>query len=263
MTAAFQPTKDANPRAKTRQTHEKLLENAASKPDQRIRGMRILLIEDDQNAAEFILKGLAEQGYVSDHARDGKDGLFLAASEKYDVMIIDRMLPGLDGLSIVKMLRATGNQVPAIFLTTMAGIDDRVEGLDAGADDYLVKPFAFSELLARIAALLRRPPISETKTVLRAADLEMDLLTRTVRRAGRAIDLQPQEFRLLEYLMRSEGRVVTRTMLLENVWDFHFDPQTSVVETHISRLRAKIDKGFGSDLLRTIRGVGYCLRENV
>ncbi len=263
MTAAFQPTKDASPRAKMRQTHEKLLENAASKTDQRTRGMRILLIEDDQNAAEFILRGLAEQGYVADHARDGKDGLFLAASEKYDVMIIDRMLPGVDGLSIVKMLRATGNQVPAIFLTTMAGIDDRVEGLDAGADDYLVKPFAFSELLARIAALLRRPPISETKTVLRAADLEMDLLKRSVRRAGKIIDLQPQEFRLLEYLMRSEGRVVTRTMLLENVWDFHFDPQTSVVETHISRLRAKIDKGFGSELLRTIRGVGYCLRENV
>jgi two-component system, OmpR family, response regulator len=222
--------------------------------------MRLLLIEDDQNAAEFILKGLAEHGYVADHATDGKDGLFLAASEKYDLMVIDRMLPGLDGLSIVKMLRATGNHSPVIFLTTMAGIDDRVQGLDAGADDYLVKPFAFSELLARIAALLRRPPISETKTVLRVADLEMDLLKRSVRRAGRTIDLQPQEFRLLEYLMRSEGRVVTRTMLLENVWDFHFDPQTSVVETHISRLRAKIDKGFDTPLLHTIRGAGYMIR---
>ena len=263
MTATTQPTRGASLRAKTRKTHEKLVESAAPNADQRAKGMRILLIEDDQDAAEFILKGLAEHGYVADHSAEGKDGLFLAASEKYDVMIIDRMLPGLDGLSIVKMLRATGNHIPVIFLTTMAGIDDRVQGLDAGADDYIVKPFAFSELLARIAALLRRPPISETKTVLRAADLEMDLLKRTVRRAGRTIDLQPQEFRLLEYLMRSEGRVVTRTMLLENVWDFHFDPQTSVVETHISRLRAKIDKGFGSELVRTIRGVGYCLREDV
>jgi two-component system OmpR family response regulator len=262
MIAITQPTKSANLRAKTRQTHEKLLESATPKTDQRAKGMRILLIEDDQNAAEFILRGLAEHGYVADHATEGKDGLFLAASAKYDCMIIDRMLPGLDGLSIVKMLRATGNQVPAIFLTTMAGIDDRVQGLDAGADDYLVKPFAFSELLARISALLRRPPISETKTVLRTADLEMDLLKRTVRRAGRAIDLQPQEFRLLEYLMRSEGRVVTRTMLLENVWDFHFDPQTSVVETHMSRLRAKVDKGFDAVLVRTIRGVGYCLRDH-
>jgi two-component system, OmpR family, response regulator len=240
-----------------------LVESAtAARADKRAKGMRILLIEDDHNAADFILNGLAEHGYVADHATEGKDGLFLAASEKYDVMVIDRMLPGIDGLNIIKMLRATGNQVPAIFLTTMSGIDDRVEGLDAGADDYLVKPFAFSELLARISALLRRPPISETKTVLRAADLEMDLLKRTVRRAGKVIDLQPQEFRLLEYLMRSEGRVVTRTMLLENVWDFHFDPQTSVVETHISRLRAKIDRGFGLELLRTIRGVGYCLRED-
>ena len=224
--------------------------------------MRILLIEDDKDAAQFIRKGLGERGYVCDHAPEGKEGLFLAASEKYDVVIIDRMLPGLDGLSIIKMLRATGNHVPAIFLTTMAGIDDRVEGLDAGADDYLVKPFAFSELLARLSALLRRPPVSEIKTVLRMADLEMDLLKRTVRRAGRPIELQPQEFRLLEYLMRSEGRVVTRTMLLENVWDFHFDPQTSVVETHMSRLRAKIDKGFDAVLVRTIRGVGYCLRDH-
>lgn len=222
--------------------------------------MRILLIEDDESAALFILKGLKEHGYVTDHACDGKDGLFLAASEKYDALIIDRMLPGLDGLSIVKMLRATGVKAPAIFLTTMSGIDDRVEGLDAGADDYLVKPFAFAELLARLAALLRRPPVSEEKTVLRVGELEMDLLRRTVRRAGRSIDLQPQEFRLLEYLIRSDGRVVTRTMLLENVWGFHFDPQTSVVETHISRLRAKIDKGFDSELIRTVRGVGYSLR---
>jgi two-component system OmpR family response regulator len=175
-------------------------------------------------------------------------------------MIIDRMLPGLDGLSIMKMLRTTGNHTPALFLTTMSGIDDRVEGLEAGADDYLVKPFAFAELLARLGALMRRPAVSGVRTMLRVGDLEMDLLKRLVTRAGRTIDLQPQEFRLLEYLMRSDGRAVTRTMLLENVWDFHFDPQTSVVETHISRLRGKIDKGFETELLKTLRGVGYCLR---
>ena len=222
--------------------------------------MKLLLIEDDARMADFILHGLKEHGHVADHAANGKDGLFLAAGEKYDALVIDRMLPGLDGLSLLKMLRATNNHVPAIFLTTMDGIDDRVEGLEAGADDYLVKPFAFAELLARLSALTRRPPVSDVKTVLRVGDLEMNLLKRTVGRAGTAIELQPQEFKLLEYLMRSEGRVVTRTMLLENVWDFHFDPQTSVVETHISRLRAKIDKGFGKDLLKTMRGVGYTLR---
>ncbi len=222
--------------------------------------MKLLLIEDDTRMADFILRGLKEHGHVADHANNGKDGLFLAAGEKYDALVIDRMLPGLDGLSLLKMLRATNNHVPAIFLTTMDGIDDRVEGLEAGADDYLVKPFAFAELLARLSALARRPPVSDVKTTLRIGDLEMNLLKRQVQRAGKAIDLQPQEFKLLEYLMRSEGRVVTRTMLLENVWDFHFDPQTSVVETHISRLRTKIDKGFGNDLLKTLRGVGYALR---
>ncbi|MGE3875897.1 MAG: winged helix-turn-helix domain-containing protein [Parvibaculaceae bacterium] len=224
--------------------------------------MRALLIEDDESASEFVAKGLKESGFVVDCASAGKDGLYLAITEKYDVLIVDRMLPGLDGLSIVKMLRAAGNHTPAIFLTTMSGIDDRVEGLDAGADDYLVKPFAMSELIARLSALLRRPPVSNVKTTFRVGDLEMDLLKRSVRRAGKAIDLQPQEFRLLEYLMRSDGKVVTRTMLLENVWDFHFDPQTSVVETHISRLRAKIDKGFATELVRTIRGVGYSLRDD-
>lgn len=222
--------------------------------------MKLLLIEDDTRMADFILRGLKEHGHVADHANNGKDGLFLAAGEKYDALVIDRMLPGLDGLSLLKMLRATNNHVPAIFLTTMDGIDDRVEGLEAGADDYLVKPFAFAELLARLSALARRPPVSDVKTTLRIGDLEMNLLKRQVQRAGKAVDLQPQEFKLLEYLMRSEGRVVTRTMLLENVWDFHFDPQTSVVETHISRLRTKIDKGFGKDLLKTLRGVGYALR---
>ena len=244
--------------------HEELVKSV--KPSEQVRwtkDMRALLIEDDKDTAQFVCKGLKEQGYVVDCASEGEEGLYLAATEKYDVLIVDRMLPRLDGLSVVKMLRSTGNNAPAIFLTTMSGIDDRVEGLDAGADDYLTKPFALPELLARLSALLRRPPLSETKTVLRAADLEMDLLKRSVRRAGKTIDLQPQEFRILEYLMRSEGRVVTRTMLLENVWDFHVDPLTSVVETHISRLRAKIDKGFKSPLVRTVRGVGYSLRNDV
>lgn len=222
--------------------------------------MKLLIIEDDERMADFIKRGLKEHGHVVDHANNGKDGLFLAASEKYDALIIDRMLPGLDGLSILKMLRSTGNFTPAVFLTTMSGIDDRVEGLEAGADDYLVKPFAFAELLARLGALMRRPPVSDVKTEIRVGELEMNLLKRIVTRAGMVIDLQPQEFKLLEYLMRSEGRVITRTMLLENVWDFHFDPQTSVVETHISRLRAKIDKGFKSEMLKTMRGVGYSLR---
>ena len=263
MITTIRPMKGANPSVRMCETQKERVSGASgSGTDQKATGMRILLIEDDQDTAGFIRNGLAGHGYVCDHSAAGKDGLFLAATETYDAMVIDRMLPGVDGLNIIRMLRATGNRVPAIFLTTMSGIDDRVEGLDAGADDYLIKPFAFSELLARISALLRRPPISETKTVLRAGDLEMDLLKRTVRRAGKTIELQPQEFRLLEYLMRSEGRAVTRTMLLENVWDFHFDPQTSVVETHISRLRAKVDRGFGVELLRTIRGVGYCLRDH-
>ena len=222
--------------------------------------MKLLLIEDDRQLADFIVKGLKEHGHVPDHAADGKDGLFLAASGKYDALIVDRMLHALDGLGIVKMLRATDNHTPVLFLTTMTGIDDRVEGLEAGADDYLIKPFAFAELLARLGALARRPPVSGVRTALRVGDLEMDLLKRSVTRGGKPLDLQPQEFRLLEYLMRSEGRVVTRTMLLENVWNFHFDPQTSVVETHISRLRGKIDKGFNQELLKTLRGVGYCLR---
>lgn len=225
--------------------------------------MKLLLIEDDSRMSEFIAGGLKEHGHVVDCAVSGKDGLFLAASEKYDALIIDRMLPLLDGLSIVKMLRVTGNHVPVILLTTMDGIDDRVEGLEGGADDYLTKPFAFAELLARLGALVRRQPLNDVRTVLKIGELEMDLLKRTVVRAGKVIDLQPQEFRLLEYLMRSEGRLVTRTMLLESVWDFHFDPKTTVVETHISRLRAKIDRGFGTEMLRTIRGAGYCLREDV
>lgn len=224
--------------------------------------MKILLIEDDASSAEHIAKSLRQHGHVVDHAVDGRDGLYLAAAEPYDVMVIDRMLPTLDGLGIVKTIRGAGVKTPVLFLTTLGGIDDRVEGLEAGGDDYLVKPFAFAELLARLHALVRRPPLTAVETALKVGDLEMDLLKRSVVRAGRPVELQPQEFKLLEYLMRHEGRVVTRTMLLEHVWEFHFDPQTSVVETHISRLRAKIDRGFDRALLHTIRGAGYCLRDS-
>jgi two-component system OmpR family response regulator len=222
--------------------------------------MKILLIEDDAEMAAYLANGLRENGHVVDPVANGRDGLFLAAGERYDLMIVDRMLPDLDGLGIVKTVRGAGVKTPVLFLTTMGGIDDRVEGLEAGGDDYLVKPFAFAELLARVNALARRPPLNTIETVLRAADLEMDLLKRTATRAGRRVDLQPQEFKLLEYLMRHAGRVVTRTMLLENVWEFHFDPQTNVVETHISRLRSKVDRGFDTELIRTVRGAGYCLR---
>ena len=221
--------------------------------------MKVLLIEDDAETAAYVANGLKELGHTIDLAATGRDGLFMAASGGYDLMIVDRMLPGMDGLSVVKTVRATGNKTPILFLSTMSGIDDRVQGLDAGGDDYLVKPFAFAELVARINALGRRPALNDVQTVLRAGDLEMDLLKRTVTRAGKPIDLQPREFRLLEYLMRNAGRVVTRTMLLEQVWDFHFDPKTNVVETHISRLRAKIDKGFDHEMIRTVRGAGYSL----
>ncbi|HZP88094.1 MAG TPA: response regulator transcription factor [Burkholderiales bacterium] len=222
--------------------------------------MRILLIEDDPETASYIATGLQEHGHVVDQARTGKDGLMLAIGEPYDVLIADRMLPELDGLSIVKAVRAAEVRTPVLFLTTLGGIDDRVSGLEAGGDDYLVKPFAFAELLARVNALARRPPMSAAQTTLRVEDLEMDLLKRSVSRKGQRIDLQPREFRLLEYLMRHAGEVVTRTMLLEAVWDFHFDPQTNVVETHISRLRSKIDRGFQAPLIHTVRGAGYCIR---
>lgn len=222
--------------------------------------MKILLVEDDAETADYIAKGLAESGHVVDRAADGRDGLFLAGGGGYDVLVVDRMLPHLDGLGLVRALRAAGVRTPALFLTARAGVGDRVEGLEAGADDYLAKPFAFAELLARINALARRPPLQAEPTVLRVADLEMDLLKRSVSRGGKRIELQPREFRLLEYLMRRQGEVVTRTMLLEGVWDFHFDPKTSVVETHISRLRAKVDKGFGTELIHTVRGAGYAIR---
>jgi two-component system OmpR family response regulator len=222
--------------------------------------VKILVIEDDAETAAYITGGLHQHGHVTDHAANGRDGLFLASSEAYDVLVVDRMLPGLDGLGIVRTLRATGQSTPVLVLTTLGGIDDRVEGLDAGGDDYLVKPFAFAELLARLNALARRPPLTQVVTALVVADLEMDLLKRTVRRGGTHIDLQPREFQLLEYLMRHADRVVTRTMLLEDVWDFHFDPKTNIVETHISRLRAKLDRGGDPELIHTVRGAGYMMR---
>ncbi len=225
--------------------------------------MKLLIIEDDTETAAYITKGLNELGHVVDHVANGRDGFFLAGASRYDVAIVDRMLPGLDGLTLVKKLREEGVGTPILFLTNLGGIDDRVEGLDAGGDDYLTKPFAFSELLARINALARRPAISATETVLRCADLEMDLLQRTVSRGERTIELQPREFTLLECLLRHAGRVVTRTMLLEMVWQFHFDPKTNIIETHISRLRTKVDKGFGCDLIHTVRGSGYVLRAPV
>jgi two-component system, OmpR family, response regulator len=223
--------------------------------------VKILVIEDDAQTLGYIERGLRAEGHVVDPTANGRDGLLLAAAERYDVVIVDRMLPGLDGLAIVKTIRSAGVKSPVLFLTALGGIDDRVAGLAAGADDYLVKPFAFAELLARVHALARRPPLAEPAAVLRVEDLEMDLIRRTVVRADGLIELQPQEFRLLEFLMRNAGRIVTRAMLLESVWDFHFDPRTSVVETHISRLRAKIDRGFETPLLHTVRGAGYRLGE--
>lgn len=222
--------------------------------------MRVLIIEDDTEVANFISKGLQESGHLALHVADGKEGLFTAASEEFDVMIVDRMLPHVDGLTIIQTLRASGNDTPALILSALGDLNDRVKGLKAGGDDYLVKPFAFSELLARLEVLLRRMRNSAPDTALRVGDLEMDMLSRRVTRAGRHIDLQPREFRLLEYLMKHEGQVITRTMLFENVWDYHFDPLTNVIDVHISRLRRKIDKDFDRPILHTIRGAGYVLR---
>jgi len=221
--------------------------------------MRVLLIEDDAETADYIRDGLTQAGHVVDRATSGNEGIVMALEDNHDVMVVDRMLPGLDGLSLVKTIRTAKIATPALFLTAMGGVDDRIDGLEAGADDYLVKPFSFAELSARLAALARRPPMKTEETVLMVADLEMDLVRRVVKRAGQMIQLQPREFVLLENLMRSEGRVLTRTMLLENVWNFHFDPSTNVVETHISRLRTKVDKPFDRELIHTIRGAGYSL----
>lgn len=222
--------------------------------------MKVLLVEDDEATADYVSGGLKEHGHVVDRAANGRDGLFLAADGSHDVMIVDRMLPGMDGLALVRTARGAGVRTPVLFLTTLGGIDDRVEGLEAGGDDYLVKPFAFAELNARLHALARRPPMAAVQTVFRIADLELDVVRRSVTRGGRRLDLTPVEFRILEYLMRHAGQVVTRTMLLEQVWDFHFDPRTNIVETHVSRLRSKVDREFGAELIHTVRGSGYCLR---
>jgi two-component system OmpR family response regulator len=224
--------------------------------------MRILLLEDDANTAAYVSKGLEEEGHTVDHIPDGRDAVAAAIRQPYDVIILDRMLPGLDGLAIIKTIRSAGCRVPVLFLTALGGVDDRVEGLDAGGDDYLVKPFAFSELLARVNALARRPHTKGEETRLKVGDLEIDLVSRKVTRGGKTIDLQPREFRLLEVLVRNKGRILTRTMLLERVWSFHFDPKTSVVETHISRLRAKIDKPYDRELIHTIRGSGYTVHDD-
>jgi two-component system OmpR family response regulator len=223
--------------------------------------MNILIVEDDEDSAAFLAQGIAARGHQASLARNGRDGLLMATGEAhYDVVVVDRMLPELDGLSLVKAMRSAGVSTPALFLTNLSGIDDRVEGLEAGGDDYLVKPFAFTELMARLTALARRPVLGAEPTILNVLDLEMDLIRRTVRRGGQPIDLQPREFQLLEFLMRSEGRILTRTMLLEKVWDFHFDTRTNIVETHISRLRAKVDRGQAVPLIHTLRGAGYSLR---
>jgi two-component system OmpR family response regulator len=223
--------------------------------------MRILVVEDDKDVAGFIVRGLKEAGHVVEHAATGRDGLFLATSEAFDAIVLDRMLPGgIDGLNILELLRGQKNPVPVLILSALAEVDERVRGLRAGGDDYLTKPFAFAELLARIEALYRRGKAEGPVTKLTVDDLELDLLSRQVKRAGQKIDLQPREFRLLEYLMRHAGQVVTRTMLLEGVWDYHFDPQTNVIDVHVSRLRQKVDKPFPVPLIHTVRNAGYMLR---
>lgn len=224
--------------------------------------MRLLLVEDDKETAKFIAKGLVQAGHTIDVVADGKDGLALAIREDYDIVILDRMLPGLDGLSLARTLRTAGSRISILFLTSLGGVNDRVQGLDVGGDDYLVKPFAFAELLARVNALGRRSPLRSDGDILRAGDLELDIENRKVTRGHERIELQPKEFVLLETLMRNKGRIVTRTMLLERVWGFHFDPRTSVVETHISRLRAKIDRPFAKALIHTVRGSGYSIHDS-
>ena len=225
--------------------------------------MRILIIEDDMEAARLMVQGLTDLGHLVDHAANGGEGLDRAASGDYDVMVVDRMLPVMDGLSVIGALRAKGNATPALVLSALGKVDDRIEGLRAGGDDYLVKPYVFAELVARIDAMVRRAPKAGPETRLKVEDLEMDLLSRQVTRAGKELDLQPREFRLLEYLMRNAGQVVTRTMLLENVWEYHFDPQTNLIDVHISRLRQKVDKDFPVALIHTVRGAGYCLRADI
>jgi two-component system OmpR family response regulator len=222
--------------------------------------MRILVIEDDREAASWLIKGLGESGHVADLAADGEQGLAMALEGVHDVLIVDRMLPKLDGLSVVRKLREASIKTPVLILSALSDVDERVKGLRSGGDDYLGKPYAFSELLARVEGIGRRKADAPQETRLKAGELEIDLLTRNVTRAGRPIPLQPREFKLLEYLVRNAGHIVTRTMLLENVWDYHFDPQTNVIDVHISRLRSKIDKGFEEPILQTVRGAGYMIR---
>jgi len=223
--------------------------------------MRLLIIEDDRDAADYLVKAFREVGHIADHAADGEEGQTLAFDGQYDVLIVDRMLPKRDGLSVIAALRAKSVETPVLILSALGQVDDRVKGLRTGGDDYLAKPYAFSELLARVEALARRRGARGEETAYRVADLELNRLSHEVRRAGQELQLQPREFRLLEYLMRHAGQVVTRTMLLENVWDYHFDPQTNVIDVHISRLRSKIDKGFVPPLLHTVRGAGYMIRD--
>ena len=223
--------------------------------------MRILVVEDDTDVSRYIKRGLTEAGHVVDVAESGTDGLAMGREERFDVLIVDRMLPGMDGITLIETLRRDNHKVPVLILSALGELGDRVVGLRAGGDDYLPKPFAFEELLARIEALARRNYQGVVETQIKVADLEMDVLSRKVRRQGQTINLQPREFRLLEYLMRHSGQVVTRTMLLENVWDYHFDPQTNVIDVHVSRLRSKIDRDFDIPLLQTVRGAGYMLRE--
>jgi len=224
--------------------------------------MRVLIIEDDREAAAYLVKALREAGHVADHAADGEQGQHMAESAPYDVLVVDRMLPRRDGLAVIEALRSAGDTTPVLILSALGQVDDRVKGLRAGGDDYLPKPYAFSELLARVEALARRSRSGgEAETVYRVGDLELDRLRHEVRRRGVEIPLQPREFRLLEYLMKHAGQVVTRTMLLENVWDYHFDPQTNVIDVHVSRLRSKVDKGFDAPLLHTVRGAGYMIRD--
>jgi two-component system, OmpR family, response regulator len=232
--------------------------NPAMKPD--THPMKILIIEDDREAAHYLEKAFSESGHSVDLAADGDAGYSLADGGSYDVLIVDRMLPRRDGLSVISSLRAKGNKTPALILSALGQVDDRVTGLRAGGDDYLTKPYAFSELLARVEVLQRRASVSDVETVYRVGDLELDRMSHSAKRGGKEITLQPREFRLLEYLMRHAGQVVTRTMLLENVWEYHFDPQTNVIDVHISRLRGKIEKGFGGPLLHTVRGAGYMLK---
>ena len=224
--------------------------------------MKLLLVEDNERVARFVIKGLTEAGHTVHHADNGRDGMYHAVGEPYDAIVMDRMLPGgIDGLAIVEALRQQGNRVPILVLSALDGVDDRILGLKRGGDDYLVKPFAFGELLARLDALLRRSQVQALDTTLALGDLSVDLLAHKVTRAGTAIALQPREFKLLEYLLRHANQVVTRTMLLENVWDYHFDPQTNVIDVHISKLRQKIDAPFGTPLLRTVRNAGYMLTD--